>query len=109
MKSNDDIPDDEMMLAEAIAATHRRGLSWCQGAIFQDDNGFEVCGRSPTTSTASCCAVGGLILAGYTDLNSLLEARVVDGNDFSERWFCTEGDNGESLGWAYRCAMERGF
>ena len=39
MKSNDNIPEDEMLLAEAIAAAKARGLGWTEGAYFRDRGG----------------------------------------------------------------------
>ncbi len=38
--SNDDIPADEMLLAEAIAEAKGRGLKWCKGTPFDLGRAF---------------------------------------------------------------------
>jgi hypothetical protein len=111
------IPADEMLLAEAIAAAKARGLKWCRGSAFEN-----AIGHQATRSTATnCCALGALALVGAVsdrqalnpvqrDVGSLNTGHVFYGNDFPERWTHGEGwlagDKGESLGWAFRCAME---
>src|ERR1044071_7703505 len=58
-KSNDKIPADEMLLAEAIAAAESAGLTGCAGAPFLHD----VEGR-----LIKCCAVGALALIATRDV-----------------------------------------
>ena len=109
MKANDSIPRDEMLLAEAIAAAKARGLKWTSGAPFLDEHRNVV---SPARATV-CCAVGGLVLAGRATIKSGTGraaqrnlAAVHLGNDFDLWWEENTADHGESLGWAFRCAME---
>lgn len=102
-KANDDIPEDEMLLAEAIAAASDRGMKWTSGLAFVPPNQDEA---------VMCCAVGALVLAGKTALTHGSQYSsnpslwgVTHGNDMSRTWRQTPRDDGESLGWAFRCAM----
>jgi hypothetical protein len=106
LKSNDNIPADEMLLAEAIAAAKARGMGWCAGTPFMRDGS----GAYPHNANA-CCALGALHFAGHVPIEC--HAIVVPqslggvswGNDLNWNW--RQGaDHGESLGWAFRCAME---
>jgi len=47
-KANDNIPHDEMMLAEALAAAHAEKLTWTANAALDDNR---------------CCALGALAIA----------------------------------------------
>ena len=97
-KSNDSIPRDEALLAEAIAAAKGRGLAHVVGQRFWPSS----------CAPKACCAEGALELAGIIpaigrvteDLSS-----VWVGNDDDQTWEYGS-DHGESLGWAFRCAME---
>lgn len=105
MKANDAIPEDEMMLAEALAAARSRGMGWSHRALFRDISGIRT---DDIDSAASCCALGALCLAGLQDPNKLTPpkiAEVVTGNDRGIGWTTHAGDCGESLGWAFRLAM----
>ena len=108
MKSNDKIPHDEMLLAEAIAAAKARNMAWTSGYIFLDENKNDL--YRSGEGAAFCCAIGGLLLAGVDPTESgLYEDDVGNGNDESSKWMEDEPnatDCGESLGWAFRCAME---
>ena len=104
------IPADEMLLAEAIAAARARGLSWCAGRAFLGGSDS----RSPRGAVA-CCAVGALVLAKRTRLARNKQyssdpkfSAVSCGNDLAMYWSGLVPDNGESLGWAFRCAMQDG-
>jgi hypothetical protein len=114
VKANDSIPYDEMLLAEAIAAAKSRGLGWASHRAFVDASGAPVT-RSKATA---CCALGGLALAGRLSdrIASASQGQVVPtldistthvfrGNDTPDRWMPHLLDVGESLGWAFRCAM----
>lgn len=107
MKSNDEIPADEMLLAEAIAAAKARDLGWCKETPFADANGYGCLSDKAVT----CCALGALHFAGRADMNSRLYysrgrlADVSEGNDLDGEWQPTKTDRGGSLGWAFRCAM----
>jgi hypothetical protein len=98
-----------MLLAEAIAAAKARGLKWTVGATFTDEDDHSV----PAAQATHCCAVGGLILAGRATLKpetGIARQRnlryVHIGNDYENTWDAGADDRGESLGWAFRCAME---
>lgn len=99
-KSNDDIPEDEMLLARAIAAAEDRGLEFCIGQRFYPNS------MDPNGATA-CCAMGALQLGGCLDNGTpkgLMD--VWRGNDSaSDGLWYGDYDHGESLGWAFRCAM----
>ena len=125
MKANDNIPADEMLLAEAIAAAKARGLGWCSGRPFKSerdkyggpDVGEDIIKLVDTGEIKSCCAMGALALAGRITIRQSFYdnggvtppdelANVYYGNDRPDflPWGCDD-DNGESLGWAFRCAM----
>jgi hypothetical protein len=120
-KANDkDVPEDEILLAEALAAAHEHGLRWCKGSPFERDDGSST---PRPSEAAKCCALGALFFAGRLsrrlsmkmtahDVASLgiNTGQVFHGNDRDERWLgdwsaWQIGDRGESLGWAFRCAM----
>lgn len=109
MKANDNIPQDEMLLAEAIAAAKARNLVHARLAPFRRN----LWAVRPEEAD-SCCALGALYLAGRI---SLLQADgqrdrpadleyVATGNDAFDgtAWSRRDVDGGESLGWAFRCA-----
>ncbi len=101
------IPADEMLLAEAIAAAKARGLKWTEGSWFRDDYGIETTRQD----AAFCCALGALGVAGrvrigHVPLSSKF-GNVAYGNDTEIAW-SSGPDRGESLGWAYRQAMQDG-
>ena len=117
MKANDNIPEDEMLLAEAIAAAKARGLGWIRHAMYHDRDGCDFpVGRSargwqmPRRAVTACCALGALVIAGRRRLDASFEAAITRGNDFDwheavmHSWDATDCA-GESLGWAFRCAM----
>jgi hypothetical protein len=103
MKSNDSIPADEMLLAEAHAAAKARNLGWTRYTRFRDSAG-NWCNPA---EAASCCVLGALEFAGRLSRGGITyELRnASEGNDCDERIWgpCTDGS--ESLGWAFRCAM----
>lgn len=54
--SNDNVPEDEMLLATLIAEVRSRGWSSCRGSFFKDSSGRPVGFDSPTVSR--CCVLG---------------------------------------------------
>lgn len=104
------VPDDEMLLAEMIAAAMARGMGWVAGAPFVDRIG------SPTglRDAVRCCALGAAVLAGRATRHRVIPKlkqyptwnRVHIGNDRSLKWGYCDSDRGESLGWAFRQAMQ---
>jgi hypothetical protein len=112
MKSNDNIPEDEMLLAEALSATRSRGLRFTTGGPFVEIS--EVGGERnvPWSANAiACCVLGALEIAGRvrdaTKLDTRRLANAYLGNDQGYVWTTTGRDQGESLGWAFRCAMSQ--
>lgn len=114
MKSNDNgVPRDELLLAEAIAAAEANGLRHTTHALFRSRIGTELNGpfRHAPASATRCCAYGALIAAGVVPGTFINRPRYLDeialGNDYGEpTWYGDKrNDNGESLGWAFRCAM----
>ena len=112
MKSNDKIPRDEMLLAEAVAAAKGRNLSLSIHAYFRK-NGIEC----RATDADSCCIIGALCLAGRLEseefegktlpLNRFRFNGAAFGNDRPDLdWRFPNDRDGEDLGWAFRCAME---
>jgi hypothetical protein len=98
--ANDDIPEDEALLAEAIAAAKARNLGHSTWRAFVPDQ----------ENAVACCAVGALVLAGKTTLAPEKQFSsdqslwgVTMGNDFRGEWTRDLADHGESLGWAFRC------
>lgn len=108
MKSNDNIPQDEMLLAEALAAAKARGLKWCRDVLFLDKGGYSLPGNQSKFAD-SCCAYGALIVADRAPIRYAERPdnirRIGVGNDEADNWPPHTDDNGESLGWAFRCAM----
>lgn len=108
-KSNDAIPEDEMLLAEAIAAAKAKRFGWMKYSMFGDENEVGLCSTDGVPDRAAyCCAYGALVVAEkapllYPDRPSHLR-HIGSGNDCME-WTDGDADCGESLGWAFRCAM----
>jgi hypothetical protein len=109
-KANDNIPEDEMLLAEAIAAAKAHRLGFGVNYPFTTKNGS----KSNAQNCDKVCALGALHFAGVIDMtrrrgSPLPELKnIVEGNDpgASVPWDKTKRDRGSSLGWAFRCAME---
>lgn len=101
-KSNDNIPADEVLLAEAIAAARARGLTGTTGALYRNAIGRQLV--NPRSAVA-CCALGAIRLLPQRSRYAPLHG-VVSGNDTHYEWDPDQPDAGESLGWAFRCAME---
>jgi hypothetical protein len=97
------IPEDEMLLAEMIAAACANNLVHCVGSRFKDRNGHPRSDFKPGHS--GCCAIGALdLVAGkwtYPD------AALVFGNDRwrSDIWFVTYDNDRQFLGYAFAVAM----
>lgn len=107
-KSNDKIPRDEMLLAEAIAAAKARGLKFTAYQPFR--NGDDL--ACEPRDAVSVCALGALYFAGRLSAREThhdhVPKRLSDvstGNDRTYAW-SFEPENGESLGWAFRCFFE---
>lgn len=60
------VPEDEIVLAEAIQNVEAFGMGWCQDAYYKDRNGRSIplCERGKATA---CCAVGALCLTTSID------------------------------------------
>jgi hypothetical protein len=116
MRSNDEIPEDEMLLAEAYAAARENHMGHCTGYPFAVvttlGNKIEV---EPDKAEA-CCALGALALAGRLELKTVralgrrerkhpLRDTWRANDSISEVWGDDASDYGESYGWAFRCAM----
>jgi hypothetical protein len=69
------IPDDEMLLAEMIAAAKSRGLKHCTKSNFRNSNGDQV---HSIQNAASCCALGARELLGLYDFDGWMAS----GNDY---------------------------
>lgn len=105
MKANDNIPADEMLLAEMIAAASALGLVGGKGANFRRlvDDGTARCDRLWFPGATACCAAGALeLLHEHT-----YSGDVVKGNDGGEYSFFDDSISGSAwnLGAAFNQAM----
>lgn len=99
-KANDKIPKDELFLAKLIQNAASRGMKSCEGAAFMTV-------RTTDGPRKFCCAVGAASLELDTNTSLGCESWyfwMIKGNDLDE-WTSTDGDAGESLGWAFREAL----
>lgn len=55
------VPEDEIVLAEAIQNAEAFGMDWCQGVYYRGWNGGSLSYSEKDKATA-CCAVGALCL-----------------------------------------------
>ena len=112
------VPEDEMVLAELIAAASAHGLTGCKGLRFEAESGqslgdyAEPPGQAtgagtlsaPPEGTVRCCALGAQMLAGgrYKPIKSH------HGNDALESFSPSETDNLRdwNIGAAFNQAME---
>jgi hypothetical protein len=104
VKSNDQIPEDEMLLAEAIAAARGNDLGWTRAKPFARNSGRRA---SPDTAER-VCALGALHFANVISIKHPLLDELTGawhGNDYDGNWMQVPQDNGESLGFAFRCFM----
>lgn len=106
MKANDNIPADEMLLAEMIAAASALGLVGGKGANFRRfvDDGTARCNGLWFPGATECCAAGALELLHK---NTGIGGDVVKGNDGSEYSFFDDSIDGVAwnLGAAFNQAM----
>lgn len=98
------VPEDEVVLAEALQNAEAFGMDWCEGAYYKGHNG-DLISHSERGKATACCAVGALCL---TTLHAPFDPRnkykrwtgVPRGNDAP----CYPGDSapGEDIGVAFR-------
>lgn len=102
-KANDEIPDDEMLLAKIIQNAAARGLKSCRSAPYRDWLG------SPCDSDRAimCCAIGSAALEKDTEVPMRILCFVSYGNDNQSKWgHGTDPYDGETLGYAFVQALE---
>lgn len=104
-----EVPKDELALAAALAAANARGMKFAECYEFVDSAGL----LTYPGNAAGCCAFGALKLAGVVPLNAKISrgnGAFQDawmGNDANnDPWDTDDDDKGQSLGYAYRCAMK---
>lgn len=106
MKSNDSIPEDEMLLAAGTAEASARGLGHLVHGLFADGGDVH---NDRTKPVNRCCAYGALVLAGiapHSYMNAPDGLRAVGlGNDDWSKWSVGDADQGETLGHAFRLFM----
>lgn len=116
-KDNDEIPEDEMLLAEALAACGERKLCYADGFMFGKVQkgllGPQLLPVKPSQAT-NVCALGALTIAGKFNVNTARNieggttkkyrhlVNVPQGNDSEDHWGAEGEDAGESLGYAFR-------
>jgi hypothetical protein len=104
MKANDkDVPADEMLLAEALAAANALGLRFCTGSRFRPYGA--VLGDPGRPSPTACCVMGALEIAGKPLMPIEFEDAWIGNDSDGGEWEDCKEDSGVSLGWAFRCAM----
>lgn len=75
-------PQDEMLLAELIAAAKSRGLKACRGTRFlRSRDGFLFSSGYPDPGITHCCAAGAYILAKGREPSVKDEESLYRGND----------------------------
>lgn len=100
MKSNDNIPEDEMLLAEMIAEAKARGFGWCSGGNYRSKyNDYD---HTIMETTVDCCAVGALKLLdpGRTVIHMQDTYNMARGNDSDGDWVMP--NSSRDIGRAYR-------
>lgn len=107
-KSNDIIPQDEMYLAQALAAAKAKGLKWTRLARFRARTGFSC--PKESGELESVCATGALELTGLPEFQNGqcprdLAAITVGNDNLSDIWDSATWDNGASLGHTFKVAM----
>lgn len=94
----DDAPEDEMLLAMMLQNAKVRGLRGCRYATY---------GYNANNDIVACCALGAAYLDQDTAVLIKYYRGVAYGNDSEdERWDIDPPRNGESLGYAFRKAMQ---
>lgn len=119
-RSNDNVPADELLLAETVALVNDKGITGITGVPFKLGDGKLSCYKGEKIE--GCCAVGAISLLGRFEKDDSaynVAPRVAKkygladfdngstyyGNDITDRWRDGE-DHGESLGWAFRNATD---
>lgn len=102
--SNDNIPIDEMALAYLLQSAKSRGLGWCSGAYYRDENGMAC--NIPVAAT--CCAFGAKLLDDGCPLDVSMQANDYADYDGLMGYRDNYSDNYSAavqLGHAFRAAM----
>lgn len=105
-KANDNIPEDEMLLAMAIQNANALCKGWCKGNYFVDKDGCPVLDYEEALErSVKCCASGICLLT--MDTKAIVDKFTLthQGNDNEATWSYIAKDEGESYGWTYRQAM----
>lgn len=120
--NDDDVPEDELALAAALQEMHARGLTLSYGAEFRTARGAIIYAGDMHNldyvkqHVGKCCAFGALKLAGIVPM--LAHVNVLPRTPYQDAWIGNDssttlpwdhydigGDRGQSLGYAFRCAM----
>lgn len=110
MKANDDIPEDELILAKLIQNASARGLKACKYVPYTSKDG-STSYSCYSNYIVSCCAMGAAYLENDSDDDIATYVFIARGND-SKQWSeekpysYPRDKDGESLGWAYYQAMK---
>jgi hypothetical protein len=110
MDSNDNIPDDELVLAKLIQNVSARKLKACKYVPYTSKDG-STSFSFLYNNTVSCCAMGAAYLENDSDDDIAAYVFIARGND-NKQWSEAEpyshprDRDGESLGWAYYQAMK---
>lgn len=113
--SNDNIPEDELLLAKLLQNAGLYGLVACKGSAFKDENGWST-GTFNQDTSAACCALGAASLSPDTSSAVGSLDGVDTGNDandydtFSNVWSGTFDDDtsaikGLNIGAAFELAL----
>jgi hypothetical protein len=109
--ANDDIPEDEMTLAELIQNAAARGLKSCTGLWFDrggGDVGFYRYGDTakldhPPEGATQCCVLGAQLLT--PPVTHPLSARAYNGNDAADTTVCHDWNRDSNIGAAFEQAL----
>lgn len=83
-ESNDNIPDDELLVAKLIQNAQSRGLVSCRGSRFKTTYGiglFSMAEGIADDDWYACCAMGAASLEEDTTVEVSQMLRVIVGND----------------------------
>lgn len=100
--ANENIPEDEMVLAKILQNAKARDLGFSKGAYYKNSEGH-IC---LPQEAVYACAVGAAMLEEDTKCTGFYY--ITNGNDCDYWNNNTDLKDGETIGWAYRQAMTVG-
>lgn len=105
---NKEAPEDEMILAELIAATCMYGLRSCRGSMFRDkeNRNLEMEDVQPPRNAVACCVQGAVhLLSQLPYLPSAALGNDANENDVAPYYLNSDCLRGWNIGAAFEIAM----